>query len=155
MNAQQIAATLTQEATQNLIRTAQAMPDEKFTWQPLDAGRSALDQIIECGIINSWGARLLHDRAVPPMDGEAYARTKTATTTRDAAIQLLERGTAELVAAIEAFPDAHLEDTLELPFRAGMIKSFTEMLLMPYWNLTYHLGQINYIQTLYGDREMH
>jgi len=26
---------------------------------------------------------------------------------------------------------------------------------VPYWNITYHLGQINYIQTLYGDSVMH
>jgi len=24
-----------------------------------------------------------------------------------------------------------------------------------YWNMTYHEGQIAYIQTLYGDRAMH
>jgi hypothetical protein len=30
-----------------------------------------------------------------------------------------------------------------------------DMLFMGYWNLTYHMGQVNYIQMLLGDTEMH
>jgi hypothetical protein len=30
-----------------------------------------------------------------------------------------------------------------------------EMMDYPRWNFNYHNGQIAYIQTLYGDKEMH
>jgi hypothetical protein len=30
-----------------------------------------------------------------------------------------------------------------------------DVILSPYWQLVYHTGQVNYIQTLYGDRELH
>ena len=47
---------------------------------------------------------------------------------------------------------------MELPFGpGGSMKPFTiaEMADYPRWNFTYHLGQIGYIQTLYGDNAMH
>jgi hypothetical protein len=40
-----------------------------------------------------------------------------------------------------------------MPWGAKM--TFAELLFLNYWNLVYHQGQIAYIQTLYGDREMH
>jgi hypothetical protein len=33
--------------------------------------------------------------------------------------------------------------------------TLAEVLGLPAWNMTYHLGQINQIQLVLGDREMH
>ena len=30
-----------------------------------------------------------------------------------------------------------------------------DILMLHYHNMTYHLGQINFIQLMYGDKEMH
>jgi hypothetical protein len=36
-----------------------------------------------------------------------------------------------------------------------MTVSLADVCFLHYWNTVYHLGQVNYLQTLLGDREMH
>jgi hypothetical protein len=152
---QELAVTLSREASDSLMRTVAAMPGDKFTWKAMNEGRTALHQILECGGANRFIARLLEDRALPPPTSrEEVERINRELITPELAVEYLTSGTELLIAAIQAFPSEHLDDTIELPFRGGMTKSFTEVMVMGYWNMTYHLGQINFIQTLYGDREM-
>ena len=44
---------------------------------------------------------------------------------------------------------------MSLPFGGGMTVSMADVLMMHYWNATYHLGQINQIQLMLGDKAMH
>jgi uncharacterized damage-inducible protein DinB len=152
---QQAAARMTLDASQTLIRNLSATPAEKQTWQPLDEGRSILNQVQECAVINAWFAMQLHDRAVPPLDGDAYAAALAQIDTADKATAALKENTDKLVEEIKAFPDAHLDESLTMPFGEGMVMTFEEILFAGYWNMTYHAGQIAYVQTLYGDKEMH
>jgi hypothetical protein len=155
----ELAVKLNREASASMARTANAMPPEKVTWQPLEMGRTTLDQIQECGAINHFGAKVLQTREAPPFDEaarERFARLKADHDTLEKALKLLDNGTEALVAAIEAFPEEDLDAMITLPFGPeGMTMSFAELMLMSYWNVVYHQGQINYIQTLYGDKEMH
>jgi uncharacterized damage-inducible protein DinB len=152
---QELAVRLSRDAAESLARTVSAMPDDKFTWRVMDEGRAALHQTLECGGANRFVARLLEERALPqPTSREEIERINHEFNTQEKALEYLRSGTELLVAAIQAFRSVHLDDTIELPFRGGMTKTFAEIMLMGYWNMTYHLGQINFIQTLYGDREM-
>ena len=54
---------------------------------------------------------------------------------------------------IEAVPDQRLEETRAMPWGATM--TLADRLFICYWNLTYHNGQVNYLQLLLGDIEMH
>jgi hypothetical protein len=149
------AVQLIREATNALVRTARAMPEDKAAWSPLDQGRTALNQIAECGQLSRYTVHVLTHREMPPLDMEAYARAVAEQDTLDKAIAFLQSGVDELVAAIEVFPESELGQTVTLPFGPGITKTMDEMMVMTYWNMTYHLGQINYIQTLYGDKQMH
>ena len=51
--------------------------------------------------------------------------------------------------------DDDLKKTKWLPYNGGRDHTYLEMMDYPRWNCTYHLGQIAYIQTLYGDKEMY
>jgi hypothetical protein len=42
-----------------------------------------------------------------------------------------------------------------LPFAGNVTRMFARMMMGGYWNTIYHIGQINYIQTLYGNRDGH
>ena len=52
-------------------------------------------------------------------------------------------------------PDERLSNTKWLPYNGGRDHTFLEMLDYVRWNCNYHTGQIAYIQTLYGDKEMY
>jgi hypothetical protein len=151
----ELASQLNREAAEALVRTIQAMPADKVTWKPLDNGRSALDQLQECAGISYYAAQVLQTRELPPFDREAFDKMKEEHDTVEKAATLLQNGIEKLTAAIDAFPPEHLDDTLTLPFAGGITKSFAELMLMSYWNMSYHQGQVNFIQTLYGDRDMH
>jgi hypothetical protein len=151
----QMAVQMNRSAIDNLVINFDAMPADRQDWQPLDLGRSALSQVQECAIINPFFAAILNTQAVPAMENEAYAAAKAALATPEAARAALAASADTLQAAIEAFPEEKLGETVTLPWGEGMVMTFGQIMLAPYWNMTYHQGQISYIQTLYGDKEMH
>ncbi|MCX6360571.1 MAG: DinB family protein [Armatimonadetes bacterium] len=154
-NLKQMAVQMNRSAIDNIVINFDAMPAERQDWKPLDLGRSALSQVQECAIINPFFAAILTTQTVPAMEGEAYAAAKAALATPEAARAALAASADTLQAAIETFPDEKLGETVTLPWGEGMVMTFGQIMLAPYWNMTYHQGQIAYIQTLYGDNEMH
>ncbi len=151
---QALAAKSTRDVAVGLARTFSAMPSDKQAWSPLDLGRTALNQIAECAVINAYGAQTLRDRAAPPFEGNAYQQACAALDTVEKAVAALSDSTKELSAAIETLPDDQLETKIQFPWDSEP-STLAEAALIPYWNMTYHIGQINYVQTLYGDKESH
>jgi|YelNatPaOPRAMG01_1025707.scaffolds.fasta_scaffold05406_10 hypothetical protein len=151
----EIARALTLDAANTLIRTLKAMPQEKIEWKPQEHGRCALEQIVECGRTNMLVAQILNEHGMPPLDPEDIRQAHMRYDSLPKAIAALKDGTQSLLDAIESFSDRYLNDEVTMPFGGGTTKKYYEIMFMPYWNMTYHLGQINYIQTLYGDKEMH
>jgi uncharacterized damage-inducible protein DinB len=151
----QIAARMTANAAENLKINLEAMPADKREWRPLDAGRSALSLIQECAVINGFFARILHEGKAPEMKWEEYQAACAQLDTADKALSALMASTAELTAAIESVPEERLADEVTMPFHEGMVMTMEQIMFAAYWNMTYHHGQLAYIQTLYGDYEMH
>jgi len=58
----------------------------------------------------------------------------------------------DLAGALRTLTDADLEKTFEHP-RGTMLGK--NLILMPMRNMGYHIGQLNFIQMLYGDTEFH
>lgn len=151
-----VIVTDTRKAAETLAANLSAMPDDRQDWRPLDAGRSALDQVQECAVINDFCAAILRDRKTP--EGWSYDSYKAECAKLDTpakAVQALGEATERLAAAITAFPSDALEIEVKLPFGDDFRASFLRVILMPYYNMVYHTGQIAYIQTLYGDTQMH
>lgn len=73
----------------------------------------------------------------------------------DSCASLLARNTERLIAAIQALPEEAMPTQVTLPFGAGGDWTLAEIMQGHYWNATYHTGQINYIQTLYGNMQSH
>jgi hypothetical protein len=64
----------------------------------------------------------------------------------------LTKTSADFFAVARAFPEEMLMEDVVLPWTT---LKFVEMMAYPYWNMMYHIGQITYIQTLYGDEDIH
>lgn len=147
----------TQAAAERLFKTARAMPQEKLSWSPLDAGRTALDQLQECAQASLFFGAMLRDRAVPDFDAARFEEMRAARAgwTLDDCERAARENTEAFCAVVRDFPDDDLQKTLFIPFGGGMDSTYADIMMLHAWNMTYHWGQINYIQTLYGDREMH
>ena len=158
MTYQERVIALTRSAIDTLFRTARAVPADKLDWRPLDEGRSVLDQLQECAQIPLWHARFLQTRVVYPVDEESFRQElekRRQWSTLDECERACRDNGERLFAAIRAIPDDELDHMIELPFNGGMSLSLADILMLHHNNTIYHLGQINYIQTLYGDKDMH
>lgn len=152
---QEMAVEITLGAAKTVAANLQGMPADKQTWQPLDMGRTALSQVQECAVMNRFFTATLRDRQAPELAWEQYKAECAALETADKAIEALHASTEEFVGVAAAVPDGTLQDRISMPFAEGLTMSVREVMFSPYWNMTYHQGQIAYIQTLYGDREMY
>lgn len=148
----------TKDAAGEAFRYARAVPEDKLDWKPLDAGRSVLDQCRELAMCPTWCEDLISGKPQPEWNEETFAAIKKEQeqwTTVDACEAECNRRLESLFAAFRAMPDERLKETKWLPYGGGRDFTMPEMMDYPRWNFTYHVGQIGYIQTLFGDREMH
>lgn len=146
---------MTRSALDSLMRAAEATPEDKLTWQPLDVGRSALDQLAECLQVAGWFERVLAERS-----GDFFTREFVVSERRKREQITWAQVQEEIVPAYEklyqamrSLGEADLES--EVVLSAGWNPRLREVCYFPLRNLWYHFGQVNYIQTLYGDKAMH
>jgi hypothetical protein len=148
----------TQKALDDICRAANAVPEDKASWKPMGEARSVLNQMQEIATAASWFLPIIRDRKVPDFDEHARReaiRLRRGFDTIEKCVEGARESTSELCQAIARFPDSALEDEMTLPFGGGVTMTMADILAMHQWNIVYHLGQINQIQLMLGDREMH
>jgi len=148
-------AELTEDAYARLLRAAQAVPSDRAEWTVNEHGRSTLDQMQEVAVITRNFPAIVRSASFASFDRSAFEVAKTELPSLAAAITAVEAALPELLEVIRSFPMDQLENPIMLPFRGGTPSTMARLLAMPAWNSTYHDGQVNFIQRLYGDLEMH
>ncbi len=143
----------TVQALEDVCRAALAVPADKQDWSPGGKSRSVLNQMQEIAGTPTLFLPLLRDGDVP--DDQDHHKSAVSLHSVDACIAEAKRATTEFLQVVEDLPDSRLDEEVTLSFAGGSLVTIAEVLLMPSWNMTYHLGQINQIQLLLGDAEMH
>lgn len=149
MNYREEICHMTQGAVEDLLRYARAVSDERLTWRPSEHARSVLEILQECVAVPLVMTYVLHERPQQPADINPFFAEASQLKTVAECEAALRANTAKLIEAIHATPDSDLEQTVMLPW--GTPAPIKRVVSGHYWNLTYHLGQIAYIQLLYGD----
>ncbi len=158
MTSKSLIISATERALTEIFRAASFVPEDKLTWQAGEGARPVMNILQECAHCPSWSVALLKERKMPEFTPEFMEQLRAMWAAWNTPAICEAQGKECLVefkAAIEAFPESDMEQTMFMPFGGGREFAFWEVMMLPYWNLTYHLGQINYVQTLYGDKEMH
>jgi len=149
---------VTKSAAAEAFKYAKAMPDDKVDWRPLDEGRSTLDICREMAMCPKWAEDIISGAEMPEWNEETMAAVKAEQeqwkTVEDCEAECNKR-MESLIETYRNMPDERLKETKWLPYDGGRDFTMPEMMEYPRWNFNYHLGQIAYVQTLYGDREMH
>ncbi len=148
----------TQKALDDVCRAALSVPADKLEWVPMGDVRTVLSQMQEVATAGSWFLPIVRDRRQPEFDEHARkeaVRLRKSYDTVEKCVEAARNSTSDLCIAIAAFPDSDLEDEMRLPFGGGVVMTMADVLGMHQWNLVYHLGQINQIQLMLGDKEMH
>ena len=140
-----------------IVNTFNAVPDDRLTWKPLDNGRHALDLFSEAAQTCAMVAGVAESRGESKPGYEDFKRMKEerANWTKVTALDTMETNFSRLITAIEALTDEELATPVTMPIGGGMTMPLGAWLMMAYRTFTSRFGQINYIQTLYGDFESH
>ncbi len=145
LTVQEYVARATERKSQDLLAAAQSIAEGRQNWKPLEQGRSVIDQLAECALINGASVQVLRDHAWDEAGSEDFQEVHASLDTVDMAAARLQENTVALAAAIRAVPDGDLDTTIMLPWGEATIADF---LLLAYWNMSYHEGQVTYIQSL-------
>ncbi|HMS55428.1 MAG TPA: hypothetical protein PKA27_08505 [Fimbriimonadaceae bacterium] len=149
---------VTEQAKVEAFKYAKAVPSDKVDWKPLETGRSVLDQCREMAMCPDWARSIINNDPQPDWNEGTMAKIKAEQeqwkTIEDCEAEC-DRRLANLYDYFRSMPDARLSETKWLPYDGGREFKMPEMMDYPRWNFNYHLGQIAYIQTLYGDKDMH
>lgn len=155
MTVQEFIAGETERAMEALLHQVKRLPGDKVDWQPNGEGRSALDQLQECAVIATYYPSVLGSLKAPEIDAAEMARfnkRKAELDTVEKAESALRESTGLAVAAIRAVLDADLDK--EMSFFGPFPWKVASVMNAHAWNMHWHTGQVCYIQTLLGDKEM-
>jgi hypothetical protein len=147
----------TRAAAREAFKYAKAVPADKLNWKPLDAGRSVLDICKEMAQCAGWSTQILGG-GFGEWNEETQAEMERKTsswTTAEACEEECNRQLDAYFAALRTFPEERLSEKFQLPFEGGPEITLKQNCEYPLWNFQYHQGQIAYIQTLYGDKNMY
>lgn len=128
---------------------------EKATWIAMDEGRTALDQLAECAVIGGYMVDVIATKTMPEMNEammEQYVSDKASVTSVTQGEELLLANTTRLCDVIREVPDTDLGE--KMSFWGPEPWLFCNVMAHHLMNVQYHIGQVNFIQTLYGDKEM-
>jgi hypothetical protein len=140
-----------------LLKTFQFVPEDKLKWSPSPTARTPLQIVAHCGVANRAFATVLRGEPLPlssdPKEAAAQIRDGGKdTATREAAVKLVEDGTAEVLAALDTVSTERAGSTTHTPF--GPLP-FSIWMNLPSEHMTGHAHQVNYLQTIWGDAENH
>ncbi len=149
---------MTQKALEDLCRAALAVPADRQEWVPGGDARSTLSQMQEVATSARFFLPLLRSGDAPDFDEHALRQTRAlraSFATIEECVTAARSSLTQLCQAISEVPEERLEDEMVLPFGGGTTMTTADVLMLPYWNMTYHLGQVNQLQLMLGDCEMH
>jgi hypothetical protein len=152
---------MTEAACRALFQAAHAVPAERLEWKPSTTSRHVLNLLQECALVPLSFAAMLNARAERyeahhcPAEFDTAMAGASQLTTVAACEDACRRHTQVLLEVIRAFPEEDLHESVAFTNPGIAVTTVADMMRLHYWNCVYHTGQINYIQTLYGDLEFH
>jgi hypothetical protein len=153
INAKQFLIDYVRKASETYLGDLSHIPQDKLNEIPMGVARPPLEFTAECIGFNSFVAKIVSGVEFArrtPEEREAFFKSID---TFDKAKAGLEDSVNELVGALSALDDEGLAKEVATPWGATMTAFALAHTAASH--MSYHDGQINYIQALYGDGEIH
>jgi len=145
-----------EQMNDRLLRTFAKVPDDRLRWAPSSSARTPLELVAHCGFSLGFICELLAGKPYPaPTTAQADAEhleRERAVSTRDEALELWTTNHAKYVALIEAMSPEDMSKMIRLPFGLGTAP-MSYMVSVGPLHTREHMAQLDYLQTIYGDRE--
>jgi hypothetical protein len=145
-------------ARHGLIRAIETTPEDRLRWSPSETARSPLEVAAHAAIaVGSMLGNLKGDTFAIPTTDEAdlwFREEERQCETPSQVVELLERNSRDYFEWLDALSQEVLESDIALPFGMGRAPMPAAISFMPL-HIHWHAAQIQYIQTIYGDRQTH
>ncbi|MCL6519155.1 MAG: DUF1572 domain-containing protein [Armatimonadetes bacterium] len=148
----EVAKQLIRNQAETLIKDSGYIPAEKLFWCALGCAKTAADILKEIACSNIQMAASIRGETPGKFEEEFVDRVGKASTLTE--LGQLVKDSADIVCrAIDNHSEADLEKQITMPW--GAVFPLYEAIFLPANHMTYHDGQINYIQLLLGDSKFH
>ncbi|HEX8551720.1 MAG TPA: DinB family protein [Abditibacteriaceae bacterium] len=145
-------------AEELLLKSLATTPEERINWSPAPTARTPIEQVAHsaqslesiCGFMNGHAFSI-------ETTGEAddfFREYEKQFTTREAVVAVWKKNSAAYLQFLDALTPEALATLIQLPFGMGQAP-LKEALAFPPLHTKWHASQIDYIQTIYGDRIWH
>ena len=139
-----------------LLRSLETTPDDRLHWAPSSTARTIAQQVAHCahaiGMIEAQirGEAFRH-RTTDEAD-RAFRDWEQSFSTREELAALVKAQCDSYTSYLDSLSEAELEGFWVLPFGLGLAPR-SATLSVPALHTRSHIAQIDYIQTIYGDRD--
>jgi hypothetical protein len=145
-------------AKDRVVRLLKTTPDDRINWSPSPTARTPVQIVAHVAeaIKNIHG--MLDGRPFPITNTEEadkyFREMEKRFNSREQVLACLEDNCANYVAWLDALPPERLDAQFEMPFGMGNAP-VSSGLGFPTMHTQSHIPQLEYIQTIYGDRDWH
>jgi DinB superfamily len=147
----------TESSRAGILKALETTPDDKLNWSPSSTSRSSLKIAAHAGISakgisssfsgENAGPAMAFDQVMVFMKAE-----EDKVTTREQAIALVNDGCDATIKALDKITPEQLSSIAKTPFGEVPMASW---ILIPSLHMDCHRSQIDFLQTVWGDMEMH
>ena len=146
------------EGMEEFLKTFSFVPDDKLTWTPTPTAKSAIRIAAHTALYAGRFACMIRDVKLPGSDNlsEWLAQRNTeeaAIASRKEVVRIFRKGTDEVLAALDSLTPVAIGTTLDSGF--GWSVPMTWLMKLPGRHAISHAAQIDYLQTCWGDQEVH
>lgn len=138
-----------------LLRALEKTPDDRLAWSPSSTSRTPLQLVAHSAYSLGFIRDMLSGNPYPaPTTNEAdagFLEMDTGVETREAAIALLEEKAELLANYLTELGEEDMDRQVKLPFDLGFAPMHY-ILGVGAMHTRSHLAQLEYVQTIYGDR---
>lgn len=140
------------------LRNFSHVPDDKLEWTPTPTAKSAIRIAAHTALYAGRFAKMIRDRQLPAPENltEWLAQRdaeEVAVTSREEVERIFRGGTAEVLAALDTLSPEDVEMTLDSG--QGWSVPMSQLMDLPGFHATLHMGQIDYLQTCWDDQQVY
>ncbi len=140
------------------LRNFSRVPDDRLNWTPTPTAKSPMRVAAHTALYAGRFAAMIRDRNVGQVDNleEWIAQREAeevALVSRTEMEEAFRRGTDEVLAALDSLSPEEIEGTIDSG--QGWSMSMKHLMSLPGWHATLHTGQIDFLQTCWGDQEIY
>lgn len=140
------------------LRNFSKVPDDRLNWTPTPTAKSALRVGAHTALYMGRFAKMIRDRKLPQSDNidvwvAKNVAEEEAVTSREEMERIFREGIEEVVRVLEGLTSEDLE--IQLDSGQGFTMAMKDFINLPGWHATLHTGQIDYLQTCWGDQQIY